>query len=114
MIVYRWEHEHRGHGPLCGKGDQSWSWFEIFKEHLSPNQFDVFNEYQREHANIDTQEHFFAWDCLDKLVGNIQDGKESSLEEAGYVLTAWEVKESFCHMPDGQVFFYKELATRIS
>ena len=114
MRVYRIEHGETGIGPLCARQpNYSISWFELFHDHNSPDTYAEYLKFANKHKmhyDNDNFQYVFGMECLDRLFGLLKENAFDTLEEYGFVLREFEVKNDYVVLPDGQVVFDRDQA----
>lgn len=113
MRVFRWEHVHKGHGPLCVAAvAMGVNWNRLFHEHSGPDEYENFNKFW--FSGVDTHDYIFGWSSLDLLMANLRDGAIGKLEDMGFELMEYESYIDHICLADGQVVFNKLNASRVA
>lgn len=118
LKVYRFEHTEIGCGPLCA--ETSFPWNRFFRDHTSPCELEIFNDFERFVKNRDDvvernhPDFFFGANDLDWLLSLLRTGAEEALELNDFELMEFEVTEDYLVLDDGQVYFNKSKAKRVA
>jgi hypothetical protein len=109
--IYRFEHQTRGFGPMCGDGCEvlrrSWDCF--FRYHDPVTSFEEFETWFPKGIQ---EHHKFGMSTLDGLLDLCYSWTPEDLLDCGFDLYEFEV-EDYVVFPDGQVVFDSRTAVRI-